>query len=120
MSKAPAEKTVGNLIISEDVIASIARVAAEEVKGIHSLSTKPASLKNLFLSGSNKAILVNLNDDIASIDIYVILEYGAKVQEVASNIQQNVKASVQNMTGITVSRVNIIVSGIDFCNDIKF
>ena len=50
--------------------------------------------------------------DSAQIDLYVNLLYGYKIKEVAEEIQKKVKSMVQNMTGITVSKVNIKVTGI--------
>ena len=54
------------------------------------------------------------NDDVAVIDVYVNLKYGAKIPIVSENIQKSVKNAVQNMTGIVVAKVNIFVVGITF------
>lgn len=103
----------GNLKISEDVVASIATIAAKEVEGVADLSTAPANLKGIFKSKPVKtSVEVDLNDGVAIIDIYLKIKYGAKVQPVSSEIQKKVKDSVQNMTGIAVSKVNIHISGI--------
>jgi len=104
---------VGNLKISEDVIASITRIAAKEVEGVAELAVAPSNIKGFFKSKPIKsAVSVDLNDGVAVIDIYLKLKYGARVQSVASDIQKKVKDSVQNMTSIAVSKVNIHVSGI--------
>lgn len=103
----------GNLKISEDVVASIATIAAKEVEGVAELSTAPANLKGIFKSKPVKTCVeVDLNDGVAIIDIYLKIKYGAKVQPVSNEIQKKVKDSVQNMTGIAVSKVNIHISGI--------
>ena len=102
-----------NLKISEDVVASIATIAAKEVEGVAELAVAPANLKGLFKSKSIKtSVEVDLNDGVAIIDIYLKIKYGAKVQPVSNEIQKKVKDSVQNMTGIAVSKVNIHISGI--------
>ena len=102
-----------NLKISEDVVASIATIAAKEVEGVAELAVAPANLKGLFKSKPIKtSVEVDLNDGVAIIDIYLKIKYGAKVQPVSSEIQKKVKDSVQNMTGIAVSKVNIHISGI--------
>lgn len=103
----------GNLKISEDVVASIATIAAKEVEGVSELSVAPTNLKGLFKSKPIKtSVEVDLNDGVAIIDIYLKIKYGAKVQPVSSEIQKKVKDSVQNMTGVAVSKVNIHISGI--------
>lgn len=53
------------------------------------------------------------NVDIAQINICVNLIYGYKIKDVAQQIQENVKATVQNMTGITVSKVNVFIAGVE-------
>ncbi len=103
----------GNLNISEDVIASITNIASKEVEGVAELAVVPASIKGLFKSKPVKSsVSVNLNDGVAVIDVYLKLKYGAKVQSVAEELQKKVKDSVQNMTGIAVSKVNVHISGI--------
>ena len=105
----------GNLKISEDVVASIATIAAKEVEGVAELSAAPANLKGIFKTKKpikKTSVDVDLNDGVAIIDIYLKIKYGAKVQPVSSEIQKKVKDSVQNMTGIAVSKVNIHISGI--------
>lgn len=103
----------GNLKISEDVIASIAKIAAKEVEGVAELTTVPANLKGVFKSKPVKTpVIVNLNDEVVVIDIYLKLKYGAKVQSVSAEVQKKIKDSVQNMTSIAVSKVNIHITSI--------
>ncbi len=103
----------GNLKISEDVIASITNIASKEVEGVAELAASPANIKGLFKSKPAKSsVIVNLNDGVAVIDVYLKLKYGAKVQTVSGELQKKVKDSVQNMTGIAVSKVNVHISGI--------
>lgn len=63
---------------------------------------------------SSRPIIINLNDDVATIDIHVSLRSGVRIPDVAQNIQRSVKDAVQNMTGIAVTKVNVYVSGIVF------
>ncbi|MEG2931480.1 MAG: Asp23/Gls24 family envelope stress response protein, partial [Ruthenibacterium sp.] len=60
-----------------------------------------------------KPIEVALLEGIAEITVNIIAKYGYKVQPLCAKIQENVKSAVQNMTSITVSRVNIIVAGVE-------
>ena len=74
-----------------------------------------APIKNFLKKGSiGKPIQISLNDDVAVIDISVNLKYGANIPAVAETLQKAVKDAVQNMTGITVSKVNVHVAGIVF------
>lgn len=108
-------ETIGSLKISQEVIATIASAAAKEIEGVAGMATCPATIKKFLLkSPSAKSISIVLTDDIAVIDVYVNLKYGAKIPVVSENIQKSVKEAVQTMTGIVVSKVNVFVSGIIF------
>ena len=63
---------------------------------------------------SARPILIELNDDLAIIDIHVNVKAGVNIPEVSEKVQATVKEAVQNMTGIAVSRVNINIAGIIF------
>lgn len=105
----------GSLKISQDVLATISNFAAEEIDGVVSLADTYAPIKNFLKKGSiGKLIQISLNDDVAVIDISVNLKYGANIPAVAETLQKAVKDAVQNMTGITVSKVNVHVAGIVF------
>ena len=51
-------------------------------------------------------------DGVAEVDVHIIVKYGCKVPSVCKNVQEAVKTNIQNMTEVTVSKVNIIVAGI--------
>ena len=105
----------GSLKISQDVLATIANFASEEIDGVVSLANTYAPIKILLKRGSiGRPIQISLNDDVAVIDISVNLKYGANIPQVAEALQKTVKDAVQNMTGITVSKVNVHVAGIVF------
>ncbi len=55
---------------------------------------------------------VELTDEVAEITVDVVVRYGYRIPSVSEALQKNVKASVQNMTGITVSKVNVVVTGV--------
>ncbi len=115
MSNVENRQPTGSLKISKEVIASIAGTASKEINGVADLATFTTNIKGwLMKKQSPKPIIINLSDDVATIDIHVVLKNGAKIPETSEKIQNAVKEAVQNMTGITVSRVNICVAGIEF------
>ena len=108
-------RPVGSLRISRDVIATITSAATREIEGVADLAPFTTNIKGwLMKKQTAKPIVIDLSDDVASIDIHVILKSGTKIQAVSQKIQVAVKEAVQNMTGIAVSKVNINVAGIDF------
>lgn len=103
----------GSLRISTEVIAKIAKVAALEIDGIDAVVAPSQSIRGLLGSPKQqKPIRVEMKDDLAEITVHVKVAYGTKVNLVGEKAQENIKAAVQNMTGITVSRVNIVVEAI--------
>ncbi len=74
-------ETVGNLKISQEVLATIANFSTKEIDGVASMAYCPASVnlkKLLTKSQTAKSINIEMNDDVAVIDVYVNLKYGAK------------------------------------------
>lgn len=107
------KQPVGSLKISQEVIAMIANYAACEVEGVASLGDIP--IRNLIKKGAvTKPIQISLNDDVAVIDISVNLQWGTRIPDVSEALQKAIKDAVQNMTGITVSKVNVHIAGIVF------
>lgn len=112
-----SNSSMGELVISDEVVASIAINAAKDVDGVSSFHSGPVDVMNTIKQGSLRVLspvrLIQDGDDI-SISIYINLEPGRKFQAVATEVQSAVKESVQNMTGKLISKVNVIVAGIDF------
>jgi uncharacterized alkaline shock family protein YloU len=110
-------KDKGSLIISEEVLSSIATNAAKDVDGVSSFSNRPVDVVSTIKQGSLKVMspvrILQDGDDI-NVSIYVNLLPNTKIQTVALNVQKNVKEAIQNMTGRLVSKVNVVVAGIDF------
>lgn len=104
----------GSLQISTDVLAKIARLAALEIDGVAAISS--GSRQNvrglLGKTGLQKAVTVKMEDGIASVVVRLQVVYGCKVTPVCEKVQENVKQTIQNMTGIAVSRVDVIVTGL--------
>ena len=112
-----ASNEKGNLVISEEVISSIAINAAKDVEGVSSFSNRPVDVFSTIKNGSLKVmspVRILQNGDDINVSIYLNIEPNKKIKTVAQNVQQNVKESIQNMTGRLVSKVNVIIAGIDF------
>ena len=108
--------TENGIEISNDVIAVIAGVAVSEVQGVASMSGGFAGGITEVLSGKKnlaKGIKVEKTDSTAKIDVNIIVEYGSRIPDVAFEIQNRVKKSVEGMTGFKVEEVNVHVQGVD-------
>ncbi len=105
----------GTVKISNEVVAIIAGLAATEVEGVTSMSggltgdiTEMFGMKNL-----SKGVKVEVGEKEAAIDLFIIVDYGSKISEVATNVQKNVKDKVETMTGLNVVEVNVNVQGVN-------
>ena len=101
--------------ISNDVVAVIAGVAVSEVRGVASMAGGFAGGISEVLSGKknlSKGIKVDADEKEVKIDVNIIVEYGSRIPDVAFEIQNRVKKSVENMTGLKVAEVNVQVQGV--------
>ena len=109
------EESNEGLKISNDVVAVIAGVAVSEVPGVASMSGGFAGGISEVLSGKknlSKGIKVDSDEKEVKIDVNIIVEYGSRIPDVAFEIQNRVKKSVENMTGLKVAEVNVHVQGV--------
>ncbi|MEF2247890.1 MULTISPECIES: Asp23/Gls24 family envelope stress response protein [unclassified Paenibacillus] len=106
----------GMIRISDDVVATIAGLAALETPGIAAMSGGISEGLAKRLSGKNvqKGVSVEVGQLEAAIDLRIIVHYGIPIQEVCRQLQLNVRESVENMTGLNVVEVNIKVEGVAF------
>lgn len=103
----------GSIQISEDVIISIAAMAAQDVEGVYGLGGAGSELSKLTKKAVGKDVRVEIsaNDEI-SIDCYIIVLYGYSVVDVAKAVQEAVASAVESTTGRAVKDVNVSVGGI--------
>ncbi|AEG61291.1 Asp23/Gls24 family envelope stress response protein [Desulforamulus ruminis] len=111
-----SQEGLGGIRISDDVVGVIAGMAATEVPGVAGMSgglgggiAEMLGRKNL-----SKGVKVEVGEKEAAIDLFVIVEYGVRIPDVASQIQVNVKQAIEGMTGLSVVEVNVHVQGVTF------
>ena len=110
------ESTVGIVKISDEVVSVIAEIAADEIQGIvevqHGVSSNISQILKGKKVSNGKSVKVTLEEDKAIIVLNVAVEYGMKIPEVVSAVQENVKKTVEAMTGLKVDKVNVNVQNI--------
>ena len=105
----------GSLQISTEVLGKIARCAALEVAGVAEVSCGSQNRKvKDFLERANvqSPVTVEMRDCTAEITLHLVVAFGARIPSVAEKVQENVKTAVQNMTNVTVSRVDLVIAGL--------
>lgn len=108
----------GKIVFATDVIATIAALAAADVKGVAGMSggvvegiTQMLGRKNL-----TKGVKVEVGTEEVAVDVSVVIQYGFRIQDVCAEIQNAIRNAIETMTGLRVVEVNIFVQSITFEN----
>lgn len=109
------EEGKGKVQIADDVVAVIAGLAATEVKGVAAMAGNitneimaKAGRKNL-----SKGVKITINKDKVKIGLAIMMEYGYNIPGTCSKVQDRVKSAVENMTGLTVTDIDIRIASVD-------
>lgn len=105
----------GNINIDEQVVATLAGLAAIECYGIVGMAAKSATEGLFELARKEhltKGVKVTLKENKVVIDLYVIFQYGVRISTVAENIIAKVKYNLEKFTGLEVTNVNVHVQGV--------
>jgi uncharacterized alkaline shock family protein YloU len=107
---------IGTIQIAPEVIAVIAGLATVEVGGVAGMSGGIAGGIAELLGRKNlaKGVKVEVGQKEAAVDVSIVVEYGYRIPEVASEIQRSVKRSIETMTGLTVVEVNVHIHDVHF------
>lgn len=113
--------SVGSIRIADEVVSIIAGLAATEVEGIAAMSGGLVGGIAEILGKKNfaKGVKVEVGEREAAVDLYIIVNYGVRIPDVALTVQENVKRSIESMTGLSVVEVNVHVQGVGFQADNK-
>ena len=106
---------VGEVQIADEVVATIAGLAATEVKGVTATSGNVTNeiAGKLGKKNLSKGVKVVVNPDAVSVDMALTLDYGYGIPETAKLVQEKVKLAIENMTGLQVKEANIRIAGVN-------
>lgn len=104
----------GQITYANEVISTIVSVATTEVEGISGIAGT-SSLTGLLAKGKTpRGVRVDMNGNNVSVDVSVTVDYGMPIQKVGRNAQENIRKSIESMTGMHVERVDLHVVGVSF------
>lgn len=115
MEEEMKDSELGIIKISDEVVGIIAGIAASEIKGVVGMSSGIVGGISQILSGKKnlaKGVKINIEEESASIELYLVIEYGLRIPDIASKVQENVKNTVEALTGLKVSAVNVFVQNV--------
>jgi uncharacterized alkaline shock family protein YloU len=109
-------RSTGKTTLTPDVLLTIARMAALEVKGVKRMAPVKGGVNSLFGRG-NDGVRIVVEDGNAYIDLYLVLNNDVNIREISRNIQQTVARAITEMTGMEVGHVNIHIEDIDYITE---
>lgn len=106
---------IGNVKVSDEVIMVIAGLAATEVEGVTAIagSITGEVISKTGAKSLSKGVRISFDEDMVKVDMNVTLEYGYSIPKVSAAVQEKVKNTIENMTGLTVTSVNVRISGVN-------
>jgi len=108
-------ETTSSIQISDDAIAAIAGLAATDIEGVASMAGNLTNelIAKLGIINASKGVTITMGDNCVSINLSLNVDYGCCIPEVCQLVREKVRDQVENMTGLTVTEVNIHIAGVD-------
>ena len=116
---APTCAGIGEVKIADEVVTVIAGLAATEVEGVASMEGNITNelVSKLGVKNLSKGVKITVLEGVVTVDLTLNIEFGKNILEVSKKVQDKVKSSIENMTGLEVADVNIRIAGVDMEND---
>ena len=113
------KKGIGEVKIADEVVTVIAGLAATEVEGVASMEGNITNelVSKLGVKNLSKGVKIPVLEGVVTVDLTLNIEFGKNILEVSKKVQDKVKSSIENMTGLEVADVNIRIAGVDMEND---
>ena len=107
--------TMGQIKIADDVIAVIAALAATEVEGVDSMAGNITHelIRKLGMKNLQKGVKIELTDEDVSCALSLNVAYGHSIPEISEQVQEKVKTTIENMTGLHVTDINVNIAGVN-------
>ncbi|MGC7873536.1 Asp23/Gls24 family envelope stress response protein [Desulfosporosinus sp. FKB] len=117
MESLETENSLGSIRIADEVVEVIAGLAASEVEGVVGMSGGfVGDLAQMLGRNKNlsKGVKVEVGEHEVAVDLFIVVEYGVSIPEVAYKVQEAVKDAIESMTGLRVVEANVHVQGVNF------
>ena len=107
-------ESIGEVKIADEVVATIAAIAATEVAGVDSVAGNMTNemLGKLGMKNLSRGVKVSVEEGHVSVDMTLVMKYGYSIPQVTAKVQDKVKETIDNMTGLSVLDVNIKIAGV--------
>ncbi len=107
------ENKFGKVIIDKEVLGTIAAEAAKKVKGVYKIATSlVGGIAKLIKKSPDIGIKVIVGEEEINFELKIVIDYGANIPEITHQVQKQIKEDIENMCGLKVGKVDVIVSDI--------
>ena len=109
------DDSVGTVKIADDVVAMIAGIAATEVDGVSAMAGNITNelMSKVGVNKLSKGVKVDVLGDNVKVDLALTMGYGYNIPTTCKKVQEKVKSTIENMTGLNVTDVNVRIAGVD-------
>jgi len=110
-----SEEVMGEVRIADSVVANIAILAAKETEGVYDTVGSAANeiMTKVGVKSASKGVRIETIDGVVNVDLALIMQYGFNIPTTCKKVQEKVKNSIENMTGLSVADVNIRIAGMN-------
>lgn len=111
----PGNVELGSVRIADDVVAVIAGLAATEVDGVSAMAGNITNelMSRVGVKNLRKGVRVEIVGQKVRVALSLIMDYGYNIPTTCGKVQERVKSTIENMTGLTVTDVNVRIAGVD-------
>ncbi len=112
-------ESIGSVQIADEVVAMIASLAATEVDGVSAMAGTITNelMSKVGVKKLTKGVRVEVNDAKVKVELAVLMEYGYQIPATSQKVQERVKSAIENMTGLTVTDVDVRIAGVNMGTD---
>ena len=107
--------SIGEVMIADDVIATIAGLAATEVEGVSAMQGNVTNVLvgKLGMKNLTKGVRIKVSEAGVAVDLSIQMRYGYSIPKTCKAVQEKVKAAIENMVGLPVEVINVHIVGVD-------
>lgn len=108
------EKNIGAVQIADDVVSMIASLAVRDIEGVEACAENMATelMGKVGIKGAARGAKVDIFEKRVAVDVFVNVEYGYNIPATCTKVQEKVKSTIENMTGLEVTDVNVKVAAV--------
>ncbi len=113
------DNALGSVQIADDVVGIIAGLAATELDGVSAMAGNITNeiMSKVGYKSLTKGVKTDIADGKVSVELALTMDYGYNIPDTCAKVQDKVKSTIENMTGLTVTDVNIRIAGVDMKKD---